>query len=77
MKIIKLKDVLKDPTHPIMQDVMRNEATNPGDELICKKCGKKYIRGVWDFYSLCNKCFVEFDEKKMKARFKMIFGNSS
>lgn len=72
MKLIKIKDVVKDPSNPIMQGVLRNQLSKAGDELNCRKCDKKYTRGGWDFYSLCDECFAEFDKKKMEERFKMI-----
>lgn len=36
----------------------------------CIRCKAKYTRGVWDFYSLCDKCFAEFDYQKMEGRIK-------
>lgn len=36
----------------------------------CIRCGKKYSVGAWDFYSLCGKCFDEFDYQKMEGRIK-------
>ena len=74
LKFKKLKDIIKDPTHPLMQDVKRNHQTSPGDTLECIRCNKKYERGVWDFYSLCNECFQLFDNQKMKGRFSILLG---
>ena len=65
---MKLKDVVKDPSHPIMQGVIKNQQTSFGDTLVCIRCKKEYKRGVWDFYMLCNDCFSLFDKQKMVGR---------
>lgn len=67
-----LKDV--DENHPLMQDVLRDQKTQVGDSLKCIKCGEEYKRGSWDFYSLCNECFGEFDSQKMRGRFSGFSG---
>ncbi len=67
---MRLKDIKFDPpNHPFAVDVLRNQSTHKGDTLTCIKCKEKYQRGIFDFYSLCNKCFAEFDSQKMKGRF--------
>lgn len=62
-------EIINHPENQFMQDVIRNEKTKQGDCLKCIRCEKKYRRGEWDFYSLCNKCFKLFDQQKMLCRF--------
>jgi hypothetical protein len=69
MKRMTIGEIVKHPGHPIMQDVLRNERTKSGDKNKCIRCQKIYKRGFWDFYSLCDECFVLFDAQKMSYRF--------
>ena len=73
IKLEKLSDVVKNPNHPIMQEVKHSFQSKAGDELECVKCGEKYIRGAWDFYQLCPKDFEEYDRKKWEARASFLF----
>lgn len=72
MKIEKVTDVVNNPEHPIMQEVMNSLEGNKGDTVACKNCGKEYIRDVWNFYDLCDPCFSEFDRQKTKERWEFI-----
>lgn len=69
MKLQTIGEIVKDKNHPLMQEVLHNEDTEIGDDLVCIRCGINYQRGVWDFYSLCDDCFVLFDAQKMEGRF--------
>jgi hypothetical protein len=54
------------------ESVMHTFKSAPGDTMECRCCHKQYERGDWDFYSLCDPCFANFDRIKMQARFGMI-----
>ena len=49
-------------------DEHRQFSTSTGDEITCRCCGEKYKRGGWNFYDLCNPCFIQFDVQKMRGR---------
>jgi hypothetical protein len=38
----------------------------------CICCGVTYEISNWDFYSLCNQCFNQFDNQKMRGRFSYL-----
>ena len=68
-EIVRVCDVVKDPTHPVMVNVQRNFETKPGGQVTCKCCKKNYERGDWDFYNLCDECFKPFDLQRHMYRF--------
>ena len=57
-------EVIKNPDHPIMQNVARHFASRSGDTLTCVECGVEFVRGEWCFYTLCDPCFFEYDKHK-------------
>lgn len=40
----------------------------------CRCCGKHFVPspGQWIFHNLCDECFTEFDNQKMRGRFRFI-----
>lgn len=64
--------IIGNTTDNLVEDINRDLTTNPGETITCIRCNAKYTRGIWDFYSLCNSCFVKFDEQKMRGRFSTI-----
>lgn len=56
--------------HDVMgENLARSASTAPKSVIECKCCRVQFERGTWCFYSLCNKCFNEFDTCKMNGRF--------
>lgn len=58
----------------IYRDLETNSDKILGETKTCIRCGAEYIRGIWDFYSLCNPCFSLFDAQKMNGRFGKYLG---
>lgn len=67
MKSQKLIDIANDPNHPFTQEAMNTFQTQEGDAVVCKRCGKEYVRGVFNFYDLCDACMVIFNRAKRIA----------
>lgn len=40
----------------------------------CRRCGEVWIPGDWNFYDLCNYCFILFNTQKMNGRFSRLQG---
>lgn len=74
MKIEKLTDVAGNLEHPIMQEVFNSLEGQAGEEVICFNCKTPYIRGVCNFYNLCNPCFKLMDEEKTRQRWEFLKG---
>lgn len=56
----------------LIRGAQKDNASRPGDTLVCIACNKSYVRGNYDFHQLCDSCFNEFDSQKMNARFKSL-----
>lgn len=63
-----LKEVADDPQTTLHNDLNKHFSSKEGDEITCICCGKRYKRGYWNFYNLCDPCFVQFNQQKMRAR---------
>jgi hypothetical protein len=71
MKVEKFEDVINNPSHPLVQEVLNSLQTHAGDIVSCKQCGQDYERGMWNFYNLCDKCFSEFNKNKLMKEFDL------
>ncbi len=56
----------------IADHIRQQVSTKAGATQTCTRCGQSYKRGEWDFYSLCDPCFDQFDEQKMQGRFAFL-----
>lgn len=54
----------------LSEHVKHDAQSDDGNTLVCIHCQREYTRGLWDFYSLCPKCFSIFDALKMQCRTK-------
>jgi hypothetical protein len=63
----RLIGVVNDPDHPLMQEAMNTFNSKEGDTIKCKRCGNDYVRGIFNFYDLCDCCMGIFNRAKRLA----------
>ena len=74
-KTIKLELLPEAKASPnLLKEAMWNASVKDGQFSKCRKCLKKYIIKGWNFYNLCDSCFVAFDSQKMQGRFGKYLG---